>query len=178
MRKSCATLALASLLAAADASAEFATTGTDPFAKGETVVFAAVSAGHYGGYGSTLLPPITLGLDYAFHEYITAGGSFSFSHYDYRSASLSYLTFVARGTFHPVFWFKNIRIPLDPYGIASLGYSMALWDGPGNASDYHEIVIGPGVGARYWFTPRFSFQAEAGVGLGVNLASVGIACKL
>jgi hypothetical protein len=69
---------------------------------------------------------LNIGLDVAMHKYLTAGGSFAYSRYDYRSESLTYLTFAARGTFHPTFWFQNLTVPLDPYAVLSLGYSQAI----------------------------------------------------
>lgn len=155
----------------------FATTGGDPFAKGENVIFAALAAGIHGGYGATILPPLTIGFDHAFHDYITAGGMFSFSRYDYINSGLTYLTFVGRGTFHPTMWLKRVKVPIDPYGIAVIGYSHAIWDGPGSGN-YSYAVWGPGVGIRYWFNPRLSGQAESGVGNGVGLLSAGLAYKL
>ncbi|MDB5049821.1 MAG: hypothetical protein JWO30_2892 [Fibrobacteres bacterium] len=154
----------------------FSTSGGDPFSMGETVLFAGLSAGTIGVYGSSLLPPLHIGLDHAFHQYMSIGGVFGFSRYDYSSDDLTYLLFAARGTFHPTMWFSRMRIPLDPYGVATVGYTQANWSGPGH-NHYSYLVIGPSVGARYWFAPNFGGQAEAGLGYGVNLASIGISFK-
>ena len=90
--------------------------------------------------------------------------------------SLSYLTFAARGTFHPLFWFTRMKIPLDPYGIATAGYTVGNWSGTGGRN-FSYLVFGPSVGARYWFLPNLAGQAEAGLGYGVNLASLGLSLK-
>ncbi len=161
----------------ASSGSSFATTGADPFAIGEKVAFAGLSVGTFGTYGSSLIPPVSAGFDYAFHEYMTLGGFFAFSRYDLYSADLTYLTFAARGTFHPTFWFKKLKIPLDPYGIATVGYTNASWSGTGS-NTYSYVVIGPSVGVRYWFLPNLAGQAEAGLGYGVSLASIGLALKI
>ena len=170
------TLALGPGMAAGQTD-PIATTGGDPFAAGEMVAFAGLSAGPIGGYGRTLIPPVNAGFDFAFQDYLTAGAYFAFSRYDLYSSDLSYLSFAARGTFHPTFWFQRMKIPLDPYGIATVGFMSASWSGPGS-NTYSQLIIGPSVGARYWFTPRLAAQAEAGLGQGVSLASIGLALKL
>ena len=172
-----AALVLAFTAGTARADESFATTGADPFAKGELVGFAGLSMGVFGVYGSMVVPPLVVGVDYAFHDYITAGGMVGYSSYDYGSGSLSYMTVVGRGTFHPTFWLKKVRVPIDPYGIAILGYSHAFWDGPGSPT-YSYLIIGPGVGIRYWFTSNLSGQAESGVGNGFGLLNLSLALKL
>ena len=186
-------LALGALLASAPARAAETTTvittttttssgssvsvsGGDPYAMGEEVLFVSISAPGYGYYGSSLVPPLVVGFDYGFHPYMTLGGIFGFSQYDYVSDNLTYLTFAARGTFHPIFWLNRMRIPLDPYGTATVGYTVANWSGP-YSRNFSRVIVGPGVGARYWFTPKFAGQAEAGLGYGVDLASIGLAFK-
>lgn len=163
--------------ASSSSSSGFATVGNDPFAMGEKVVFAGLSLGVFGGvYGTMSVPPLYAGFDYAFHKYMTLGGVFAFSRYDYRTESLTYLTFAARGTFHPIFWLERVKVPIDPYGIATVGWTVGNYSGPGSFN-YSYPVIGPGVGIRYWFNPRWSGQAETGVGSGLGLASVAIAYK-
>ncbi len=167
-------LALAS--GSARASESFAVEGGDPYKNGELVGFAGLSAGGFGTSGSFLIPPIHIGADLGITEYIGIGGMFAYSRYDYLKYGLQYMTFVARGTFHPIFWFEKMKIPLDPYFIASAGYTIGLWSGPGSA-DYGYVVVSPGVGARYWFKPNLAFQGESGFGFGATLASIGIAYK-
>jgi hypothetical protein len=157
--------------------ASFATRGSDPFAMGERVAFVGISAGHYGTYGSTFIPPIHAGFDYAFHQYMTLGGIVGFSQYHHSKEDLTYLTLAARGTFHPTMWFSRIRIPLDPYGHATLGFTHGSYSGPGDY-DYSHPVAGVGVGARYWFMPNLAGQAEAGLGRGHSIGSVSLAFKL
>ena len=51
-----------------------------PFSQGEKVVYAGLGLGGLNGvYGSVSVPPITLGMDYAFEKNISAGGLVGFS---------------------------------------------------------------------------------------------------
>ena len=165
---------------AASGGSSFATTGSDPYAMGEKVIFASLSAGGVGYYGNISVPPLLLGFDYGFHQYMTLGGIFGYSRYSYSyigsNDDLTYITIAARGTFHPTFWMKKLKVPLDPYGIATLGYTVGSYSGPGSRN-YSILVIGPSVGARYWFLPNLAGQAEAGLGYGVGLASIGLSLK-
>jgi hypothetical protein len=166
--------------AATGSSSDFAISGGDPFAQGEKVLFVGLSLGYYGGvYGEVSLPPINVGMDFAISQYLTVGGLFGFSRYGYRSDDITYLTFAGRMTFHPTFWLKRVKVPIDPYGIATAGYTIGNYSGPDNyRSSYSYPVFGPGVGIRYWFNPRWSGQAETGIGSGLGVASVAIAYKL
>jgi hypothetical protein len=171
--------AFAALLAfagAAHANESFATTGGDPFTGTEKVAFAGFSVGYFGTSGNFLIPPMQAGVDIGFHQYMTAGGMFGYSRYDYLKESLQYISFAARGTFHPIFWFTKVPVPLDPYFLATAGYTQAVWSGPGSYN-YSYIVLGPAVGARYWFKPNLAGQAESGFGNGVSLASISLALK-
>lgn len=160
----------------APASSGFATEGSDPFAMGEKVVFGALSAGVWGVYGNTVVPPIQFGFDYAFHQYMTLGGLFGYQSYDYVSENLTYYTFAVRGTFHPIFWLTRVKVPIDPYAIATMGYTHYSWSGPGDINSTG-LLLGPGAGIRYWFTANLSGQAETGIGNGLGLASIGLAFK-
>lgn len=160
----------------APASTGFATTGGDPFAMGEKVVFAALSAGVWGVYGNTVVPPVQFGFDYAFHQYMTLGGMFGYQSYSYLKENLSYFTFAFRGTFHPIMWLTRVKAPIDPYGVAMVGYTHYSWSGSGDINSTG-LLLGPGVGIRYWFTPNLSGQAESGVGNGLGLLSAGLALK-
>jgi hypothetical protein len=163
--------------AATASSSGFATEGGDPFAQGEKVLFAGLSLGYYGGvYGDVSLPPINVGMDFAVSPYLTVGGLFGFSRYGYSRNDITYLTFAGRMTFHPTFWFKRVSVPIDPYGIATAGYTIGNYSGPGSFN-YSYPVFGPGVGIRYWFNPQWSGQAETGIGSGLGVASVAIAYK-
>lgn len=160
----------------APASSGFATTGGDPFAMGEAVAFAALSVGVWGVSGTTVVPPVQFGFDYAFHQYMTLGGMFVYQSYDFVKENLTYYSFAVRGTFHPIFWLTRVKAPIDPYGIATVGYIHASYSGPGDVSSTG-ILLGPGAGIRYWFNPRLSGQAETGIGNGLGAASVGLAFK-
>jgi hypothetical protein len=163
----------------APAGSGFATTGGDPFGAGEKVAFLGLSLGYYGGvYGDVSLPPLNVGMDIAISQYLTVGGLFGFSRYGYYDNDITYLTFAGRMTFHPTFWFTRVKVPIDPYGIATAGYTIGNYSGPNTyRSSYSYLVIGPGVGIRYWFNPHWSGQAETGIGSGLGLASFAIAYK-
>lgn len=165
--------------AASSSGSGFATTGGDPFAQGEKVAFLGLSLGYYGGvYGDVSLPPLHVGMDFAISQYLTVGGLFGFSRYGYYNNDITYLTFAGRMTFHPTFWLQRVKVPIDPYGIATAGYTIGSYSGPSSyRSNYSYLVIGPGVGIRYWFNPHWSGQAETGVGSGLGLASFAIAYK-
>jgi hypothetical protein len=107
---------------------------------------------------------------------MTLGGLFGYQSYDYVSENLTYYTFAFRGTFHPTFWLKRVKVPIDPYGIATVGYTHYSWSGSGNVNSTG-LLLGPGVGIRYWFSPVLSGQAETGIGNGLGLASIGLAFK-
>jgi hypothetical protein len=164
--------------AATGSSGGFATTGGDPFAQGEKVLFVGLSVGGGGVYGDVSLPPLNVGMDFAISQYLTVGGLFGFSRYGYYSNDITYLTFVGRMTFHPTFWLTRVKVPIDPYGIATAGYTIGNYSGPNTyRSSYSYLVIGPGVGIRYWFSPHWAGQAETSVGAGVGLAGLAIAYK-
>jgi hypothetical protein len=143
---------------------------------GEKVLFGSLSAGTFGMNGRAALPPLSAGFDFAFHKNLTAGGIFAFSANEYRDESLTYLMFAGRGTFHPTFWFQEMTVPLDPYAILTFGYAQSIWTGSG-ANDYSHVVLGPGLGARYWFKPDLAGQAELGLGSGLSLANIGLSYK-
>lgn len=166
--------------AGSSSSSGFATRGTDPFAEDEKVIFAGLSLGYTGGvYGDVSLPPIEAGMDYAINPYLTVGGLLGYSRYGYYSEDISYLTLAGRVTFHPTFWLTHVKVPIDPYGIATAGYTIGNYSGPNTyRSSYSYLVIGPGVGIRYWFNPHWSGQAETSVGSGLGLASIAIAYKI
>jgi hypothetical protein len=157
----------------------FATAGGDPFGEGEKVLFVGLSLGYYGGvYGDVSMPPIDVGMDFAVSQYLTVGGLFGFSRYGYYNDDITYLTFAGRMTFHPTFWLTHVKVPIDPYGIATAGYTIGSYSGPSTyRSSYSYLVIGPGVGIRYWFSPHWSGQAETGIGSGLGLANFAIAYK-
>ena len=166
---------------AATAQAPEGSPAGDPFALGEKVVFGGLSLEGSGVYGNTVIPPLVGGFDFAFHKYMTLGGLVGYSRNDYGSGysdySISYITVLARGTFHPLMWLSKLKIPLDPYGVASIGYNKAIPSWTTSAS-YSNLILGPSVGARYWFTPGIAVWAESGIGAGLGLLSTGIAFKL
>ncbi len=170
---------------ATETSSDFATAGGDPYAMGEKVIFAQIGLGGFGYYGTTSFPLLTVGMDYGFHKYMTLGGTFSYtsSSQDYSVVkyTYSYTSIAFRGTFHPTMWMKKVKIPLDPYGAASLGYTILSTSSTGSGSNIYRssgnnsIYPGFAVGARYWFAPNFAGQAETG--LGRALLDIGIAYK-
>jgi hypothetical protein len=154
--------------------------GSGLFHKEDKVVYAALGLGGLGGgYGNTTVPPIGVGLDYAFQDNLTAGGlvgfarsSFDTPPYDW---AYSYFLIGARGAYHATNLIKDL--PIDPYVAIELGYNIVTVSGSnvGTASGSY-LFWGADLGARYWFTPKLGAQLELGYGLGV--ISLGIAYKL
>jgi hypothetical protein len=155
----------------------------NPFEVGERVVFAAIGLGSvYGVYGNQSIPPLSVGVDYAYQNMLTIGGVFGYSQstwgYLANDIRYSYMTIAARGTFHPTMFLGNLSIPLDPYGAATVGYNIVSVSSSytGYAGGVSYPMVGLSIGTRYWFTSNLAAQVEIGFGLG--LLNLGISYKI
>jgi hypothetical protein len=152
------------------------------------------------GLGSTLAvanatsstPPLTLAFDYGYNENISLGGLFAYagSSYEYSYGGYGYkfsysdIIIAGRGLYHYDL-LHNEKI--DTYGGLLLGYNIASSSSEytGNWPAYYGksepvsvggIIFGAFAGARYYFTPNLAAQAE--VGYGLSILSIGVAYKL
>jgi hypothetical protein len=152
------------------------------FNKTDSVVSAGLALGGINGAaGSSSMPPIFGGFDYAISPEFSIGamGAYYRSNLGYGyggDVHYSYTTLAARGDWH---FGKYVPIEkLDLYGGFLLGYGIVSVSGPSgwSGASANLIVWGANLGARYYFTKSLAAQVELGVGLG-NL-SLGLAYKL
>ncbi len=160
----------------------------ESFKLGDNVVNASIGLGGFAGsYGSTSLPPISVGLDHGIADNFSVGGlvGIARSSWDYPGYSFSYTYIVlgARGTYHFGDLLKQALkgAPLDPYVGVTLGYNIVSASSSGTlaagaSASGSYLLFGADLGARYWFTPKLAGQLELGYGVGV--ISLGIAYKL
>lgn len=142
-----------------------------PVQVGSVTVNGGIGAGSYynGDYYNApfgLKAAIEWGLWQAGPGVITVGGEFggSFSsggYANYNNYSSRTIVFAARAAWHYGWQVRG----LDTYGgvSAGLGFHRYHYENP-NAYTYNSVIAVPGifVGASYFVTPTFGFNAEAG----------------
>jgi hypothetical protein len=168
--------------------------------KGEKVANLGIGFGSYlGGSGySTTVPPISLSVEYGVKDglldgkaSIGVGGYLAYSANKSESTipdptaanpfqtttfgfEYSYFIIGARGLFHYQFVDK-----LDTYAGLMLGYNAASSKSIGNNTGVAASVGGFSystfIGARYYFTPKWSAFAE--IGYGIATIEIGISTK-
>jgi hypothetical protein len=145
------------------------------FNKGDKVANIGLGLGSTLGYGTTVLPPLSLSLEVGVVENIIdkgvigVGGYLGFSSYKSLSYKLTNFVIGPRGTFHYPFVDK-----LDTYAGLMIGYNLYHdnWDfGP----DYGGIVSSWFIGGRYYFSENFAAMLE--LGYGVTNLNIGVALK-
>jgi hypothetical protein len=119
-------------------------------------------------YGSIVVPPLTVTLDYALPIGgipFSVGGMFGFTASKYNgigfSQGYSYFAFGGRFAYHP-----NFEVPnLDTYAVLTLGYYYYSWkysNNYGPSSNSGSFLWGGAIGARYFFTNNVGIFAELG----------------
>lgn len=147
-------------------------------------VSAVIGLGGFAGvYGTSSMPAIAASYEMGLNENISVGGilgytgseeSNSFVKVDY-----SYILIGARGAYHYDL-LHNEKI--DTYGGIMLGYNIVsstvttTIPGFNAAASSSYLAFGGFIGGRYYFTPQLAAQAELGYGIG--LLSVGVSYKL
>ncbi len=157
-----------------------------PYQKGSKIGQVGIGYGFAGIYGSTSVPPISLGFQYGFEDKISIGGligytssTYDLGHWygeDY-SWTYSYILIGARGEYH----FLENSENMDGYGGVTLGYAITSVSAPsgyygGYSAGTSYMVYGFHVGLRYYFNPNIAIFGEAGYGVGYITA--GVAFKL
>lgn len=140
-----------------------------------------------GGYGTSSLPPISVGYQIGIEDKISVGGivGYSSSTYDFGGWggtnyewTYTYIIIGARGEYHLL----EASNPFDVYGGVTLGYNIVSVSEPSGFSGYgytagaSYLFYGVHAGARYAFSPSFGAFAELGYGLGI--VNVGVNFKL
>ncbi len=144
-----------------------------------------------GGYGTSSIPVISVGLDFGLTKEISVGGIAGYSSskfdglYGFQNSRYSwkytYITLGARGSYH------FLQVPnekLDLYAGLGLGFNIVSSKYDGTAVNQALIVgasgsymfLGIHAGARYSFSGNFAVYGELGYGLGI--LNVGIALKV
>lgn len=149
---------------------------------------------NYGvGYSGGFVP-LTLNAEYSLDDTWAVGGYVGYFSRSYTYANpggdayknkFSVFSFGGRATFHATEhlndWFDGTMDArkLDLYASALLGYEVYSWNYDENFPDTNlsssRFILGPVVGARYWFTETVGGYAELGRGafsfvtLGVSL---------
>lgn len=157
-----------------------------PFEKGTKLGQVGIGYGFAGIYGTTSVPPISLGFQYGIEQKISIGGilGYTSSTYDlgrYNGVDYSwtytYILIGARGEYH----FLENSENMDGYAGATLGYAIASFSEPNGYSGYYTaggsyMVFGVHIGLRYFFNPNIALFGE--LGYGVGYITVGVAFKL
>ena len=169
----------------------------DVFNKGTIAVNASIGLSNYNyGYGSygIGLPPISAAVDVGIVDGLIAdrasvgvGGyaglsSYSYKYYDYYKENMTRMCFGVRGTFH-----FQLTDNLDTYAGVMLGlYTYSYKYSYNPAYDYYsgyntrnnssDLAFSSFIGARWYMSKNFGFNAE--LGYGFTYISAGITFKL
>ena len=171
----------------------------DVFNKGAIAVNANIGLSSYSyGYGllnsSVGLPPISASFDVGVVDGLIAdrasvgvGGyaglsTYSYKYYDYYKESMTRMCFGVRGTFH-----FQLTEKLDTYAGLMLGlYTYSYKYSYNPAYDYYsgyntrnnssDLAFSSFIGARWYMSKNFGFNAE--LGYGFTYISAGITFKL
>jgi hypothetical protein len=147
--------------------------------KGENTAQVGLGIGLAGLYGTSDLPPITLGLDFGIEQKISVGaiGGYSSSKegpfpwyggtYEWK---YTYIIVGGRGAYH----FLENNEKIDAYGGITLGYNIVSVKTTltgtttpitaGASGSY--MLYGGFLGGKYYFSKGFGIYAEAGYGVG------------
>jgi hypothetical protein len=156
--------------------------GQNAYMKGNNVAHAGIGFGLAGLYGSSTLPPITVGYEYGLEEKISLGGivGFAGSKETFLGGEWSYTYVIigARGGYH----FLENNNNLDAYGGLMLGYNIVSSSASTTISGFtftasgSYLLYGLYAGGRYYFSPNLAVQGE--IGYGIGYFNIGIAYKL
>lgn len=144
---------------------------------------AGLSFGYYGyGYlGSRVgfAIPLSVSVEYGFHEFLSAGGFIGFANWRYEYPSVNskyswtYVTFGGRGTFHFAGLMNenldtNIDLEkFDLYASVIIGLEVRSYNASSGTYDYGyntgvSPVFGPFLGAKYMFNNKIGIYLEGG----------------
>jgi hypothetical protein len=163
------------------------------YEKGDLTLNAGFSFGligyGYGYYGSASgFVPLSANLEYSVNEKFAVGpylGFFSrsYGNGDFRFTSLS---FGGRGTWHASSFLNenlgmNLSEKVDIYAALLLGVETLSWKYKnetlaGYYSNNTRVILGPTIGVRYYFSPKFGAFFEAGRGA-FGFGTLGISAK-
>ncbi len=171
----------------------------DVFNKGAIAVNANIGLSNYSyGYGllnsSVGLPPISASLDVGVIDGLIAdrasvgiGGyvgfaTYSYKYYDYYQEKMTRMCFGARGTFH-----FQLTEKLDTYagvmlGLYTYGYkysynpAYSYYNDYSVRDNYSDFAFSSFIGARWYMSKNFGFNAE--LGYGFTYISAGITFRL
>lgn len=159
--------------------------GQNAYQKGNNLIHAGIGFGLAGAYGSSTVPPITVGYEYGFEEKISLGGVLGYAGsketWGFGEWTYSYIVIGARGGYH----FLENNPNLDAYAGLMLGYNIVsssastVNTGFGSFSASASgsyMIFGIYGGVRYYFNPNLAVQGELGYGLG--FFNIGVAYKL
>jgi hypothetical protein len=139
------------------------------------------SAFMYSGSDATM-PPVQLQVEFPtqiLDGKLGIGGLLGYAGSEYKvlggAVKYSYILFGGRGNYH----FYNTD-NIDVYAGLTLGYniSSAKWDGPGSftAASASGVIWGGVIGGRYYFNEKIAANAE--LGYGISVLTVGLSFKL
>ncbi|MGD1891199.1 MAG: hypothetical protein ACFB15_11475 [Cyclobacteriaceae bacterium] len=165
--------------------------GNLAYEKGDKIFLAGISFGYYG-YGlvstrSVSLPPLTAALELGIHESISVGPYVGYASWDYRNLGFNYgwdfLAVGGRGSFHYVPLLNEAldlnldEEKLDFYLTLLVGLEFQTYNGPDgvlSSANNTRFVLGPVLGFKYKFNPRFGAYFEGGRGA-FGYGTVGVA---
>lgn len=139
----------------------------------KTLSFGIGLGGFAGLTGTSTLPPISVGAQFAVTDKISAGGIIGYAGSSQElwgggKWKYSYILIGARGEYH----FMKPEDKLDLYAGITLGYNIvsSSWEGSGlSLSDASgsELLYGAHLGAKYAISDKFGVYGELGYGIGV-----------
>jgi hypothetical protein len=178
----------------------FAQSAKAQYEKGDILINPGLSIGSYGYYGygsyysgSSGFLPLTVNAEYSLNDKFSVGGYAGYYSRSYNYGSgykdrLTSLSFGARGVFHASGVLNEVldlninEEKLDLYAGLILGFTTMnykydeKWGGANyNTNLDNRLILGPTVGVRYFFTPKFGAYFETGrnafgwINLGVSL---------
>lgn len=154
------------------------------YEKGELTISPGIAFGSFGYYGgfSGFALPLSVSVEYGFHEYISAGGFAGYTRYNYDyfggDYSYNFISFGGRGSFHYLPFLAEILDnddllvdKLDPYISLLVGYEISNFSSSDPFLDEFNtlgsrFVAGTAAGCRFYPSRNFGVFGE--VGRGVN----------
>ena len=151
------------------------------YQKGDVLLNFGIGSSYY--YAGGL--PVVASAEFALNDAISIGPYIAYTSWGYKTFGYSWnYTFIdigGRGSYH---FSKHLNLntdKLDLYGGAMLGFVISSYNDNNSTTyvDAYGNTIKGGIfgGARWYFTPKFSANAEVGIA-GISPAMIGITFKL
>lgn len=163
------------------------------YEKGDLLLNGGISFGYYGyGYLGTRsrgMVPVTASLEYSINDKLGVGPYAGYANWNYTYTNSDYswtfLAFGARGSFHATTLLNDLLDTgmdpneLDIYLAVLLGLDIRSYSGEGNVytdNSSVNLILGPVLGVRYFFSDSFGVYLEGGRGA-FGFGTLGVSFK-